>query len=46
MTVYVVMCNGRLSEVFDNEEAARHHSRQLMSRWNMTEVLVREVRSL
>lgn len=46
MTVWIVLKNGDVDEVFDNEDAARYHALQLRNKWNVAEVIEREVNIL
>lgn len=44
MKVWIVLRNEKIDEVFDDEEAARFHARQLNKKWAITEVIEKEVR--
>jgi len=46
MTVYIVLCNGIVDEVFDSVEAAEHHCKQLTRKWNLTKIIERTVNSI
>jgi hypothetical protein len=37
MTVWVVLRNGKVDEVFDSYLAARHHQQQLTKLWALTD---------
>ena len=41
--VWIVISNGKVSEVFNTEAAARHHAKQLNRKWSITEVICKEV---
>lgn len=43
MTVWIVMKNGKVDEVFDNEEAALTHQKNLTRQWSLTDVIKKEV---
>lgn len=44
--VWIVLKNGKVDEVFDNEPAARLHAKNINRRWNLTDVIVKEVKSI
>lgn len=46
MTVWIVMRNGKVDEVFDDEEAAKNHRKNLTRKWALTELIEKEVKSL
>lgn len=46
MMIYIVTRNGEVDEVFDSLEAAKHHATQLRRRWNLTEVIERQVNTI
>ena len=46
MTVWIVMRNGKVDEVFDNETAALAHKEALTRKWALTEIVQKEVKSL
>lgn len=46
MTVYIVMRNGNVDAVFDNENAAIDHCANLLKKWNIAVIYAREVQSL
>ena len=40
------MRNGKVDEVFDSEEAATLHRKNLQKQWNLTEIISKEVKLL
>lgn len=46
MEVWIVLKNGKVDEVFDNEAAARNHARNLNRKWSITEIIHRVVGSI
>lgn len=46
MIVWVVLRNGKVDEVFDNEAAAIHHRKQLTHKWNLTDLIMKVVLSI
>lgn len=46
MTVWIVMKNGKVDEVFYDEEAALLHRKNLTRKWNLTEIISKEVKLL
>lgn len=46
MEVWIVLKNGKVDEVFDNEAAARAHQCNLTLKWSITEVIHRRVNAL
>jgi dsDNA-binding SOS-regulon protein len=46
MTIWVVLRNGGVDEVFDTRAAAEHHAKMLNKTWSITCILEREVKSL
>ncbi|MFA5377035.1 MAG: hypothetical protein WC455_14890 [Dehalococcoidia bacterium] len=46
MTVYIVLKNGNLDEVFSTEAAAIHHAKQLNKKWAIVAVIKKEVKEL
>jgi hypothetical protein len=46
MTVWVVLRNGKVDEVFDSYLSARHHQQQLTKLWAITLIVEREVKAL
>ena len=46
MTVYVVLKNGNLDEVFSNVASALHHAKQLHKKWAIVAVIKKEVKEL
>lgn len=45
-TVWIVLKNGKVDEVFSSPEAAAHHRAQLTKKWSLTEVVEREVKAI
>lgn len=45
-TVWIVLKNGKVDEVFSDEVAAAHHAKQLNKKWSLTEVVEREVKAI
>jgi hypothetical protein len=43
MTVYIVLRNGAVDQVFDSREAAELHRANLVRLWALTEILERTV---
>jgi len=46
MKVWIVLKNGKIDMVFDNEEAAVIHRKNLTRGWNLTEIVEKEVNTL
>jgi hypothetical protein len=46
MTIYIVLRNGKVDEVFDNEAAAQLHRKNLTKLWAMSELVIKEIKSL
>jgi hypothetical protein len=46
MTVYVVICNGILNEIFTNRESADVHAENLLKKWNIVKVVEKIVNSI
>lgn len=46
MTVWIVFKNGKVDAVFDNEQAAISHRKNLTHGWNLTEIVEKVVYSL
>lgn len=46
MKVYIVLKNGKVDEVFDNIVSAINHQNNLTNHWNLTKIIVMEVKSL
>lgn len=46
MTIWIVMRNKKVDEVFDNEEAANTHRDNLNNLWAITEVVEKEVKTI
>lgn len=44
MTVWIVLRNGQVDEVFDNPEAAANHYNNLLRKWNLVKILMKEVK--
>jgi hypothetical protein len=44
--VFIVLVNGKVSEVYNNEEAAKHHAKMQNRKWSVTSVISREVKFL
>ncbi len=44
--VYIVMKNGRVDEVFSSKEMAEHHKKQLISKWNLVEIIEKQVKDI
>lgn len=44
--VFIVLVNGKVNEVFDNDTAAKHHAKAMNKKWAITEVICREVKFL
>lgn len=45
MTVWIVLKNGKVDQVFDNETSAIHHHNSLIKKWSITEIIKKEVKS-
>ena len=43
MTVWIVLKNGKVDAVFDNYEAALTHVKNLTKKWNLTDLIEKEV---
>jgi hypothetical protein len=41
--VYIVMKNGKIDEVFSDYKAAEHHRDMLLRKWNLTEIIIKDV---
>jgi hypothetical protein len=46
MTVWIVLKNGVVDEVFDNAPAAIAHRQNLIKKWNITKIIAKEVKSI
>lgn len=46
MNVWIVLRNGKVDEVFDNEVAANAHRNALTKKWAITDIIQKEVKSL
>jgi hypothetical protein len=46
MTVYIVLRNGKVDEVFFDAAAAKAHADNLIRKWNMVEIVERDVKEL
>ena len=46
MTIWIVTRNGVVDEVFDNQIAALNHQKNLTNRWNITNIVEKELKSL
>jgi hypothetical protein len=46
MTIWIVMKNSKVDEVFDSAEAARDHQKNLTKRWSLSEIIEKEVKSI
>lgn len=46
MTVWIVLKNDKVDEVFYSEEAALLHKKNLTKKWNLTEIISKEVKLL
>lgn len=50
MIIWIVFQNGVISdetiEVFDSLEAAKHHAKMLNKKWNITQIIKKEIKSL
>lgn len=44
--VYIVLCNGKVDEVFDNAPAAELHMKNLVKRRNIVRLIPKLVKSL
>lgn len=44
--VWIVMKNGKVDEVFSNEASARNHAENLNRKWNLTEIIRRDIKHL
>lgn len=46
LTVWIVMRNGEVDEVFSNEPAAIRHQRNLVSIWAISEIIEKTVNEI
>jgi hypothetical protein len=46
MKVWIVVKNGKIDAVFDNEEAAINHRKNLTRGWNLSEIVEKVVYTL
>jgi hypothetical protein len=46
MKVWIVLKNGKIDAVFDNEEAATNHRKNAIRGWNITEIIEKVVYTL
>lgn len=46
MTVWIVLRNGKVDAVFDNQWSAIHHRAMLTKKWALTEIVEQRVLSL
>lgn len=46
MTVWIVLKNGKIDEVFDARISAIEHQKNLTKKWSLTEIIEKEVKSL
>lgn len=46
MTVWIVLKNGKVDEVFTNQVAAHRHQKNLVKKWSLAEIIKREVKEL
>jgi hypothetical protein len=46
MSVWIVLKNGEVDEVFSSEAAAQHHAANLKRRWNITKIIRRMVQEI
>lgn len=44
MTVWIVLKNGKVDEVFNNYHDAKVHAKELNRRWAITDVIEKEVK--
>jgi hypothetical protein len=44
--VYIVLKNGKVDEVFGNREAAENHAKNVIKKWNFTEIIEKEIKDL
>ena len=45
-TVWIVLRNGKVDEVFSSKEAAEHHRKALTKKWNLTDIIEKELKVL
>lgn len=46
MTIWIVLRNGEVDEVFDNEIVAHQHKKALAAKWALAKVIEKEVKAL
>lgn len=46
MSVWIVLRNDKVDEVFSTREAAEHHAKALTKKWAITEIIEKEVKEL
>lgn len=46
MKVWIVIKNGKIDAVFDNEQSAINHKKNLTRGWNLTDIVEKEVYTL
>lgn len=46
MTVWIVLRNGKVDEVFDNRPAAVAHQTNLTKKWALTDLIEKEVKAI
>jgi hypothetical protein len=46
MTIWIVLKNGKVDEVFDNKESAVAHQQALIKKWALTNLVEKEVKSV
>lgn len=44
--VHIVLVNGKIDEVFEDINDAKLHALNLRKKWNLTEIISKEVRSI
>ena len=46
MTVFIVMKDDKVDEVFDNELSAKLHKQKLIKKWSIAYIVVKNVKSV
>lgn len=46
MQVWIVIRNDKVDTVFDNEQAANEHTKNLMKKWSITKIITKTVQSI
>ena len=46
MQVWIVIRNDKVDSVFDNEQAANEHAKNLMKKWAITKIITKTVQSI